>query len=211
MARVNRKQKPEPVRGNVPRPSWIVGGLAVMGVLDAGYLSWLKQSGASAALCTAGSGCDIVQASRYSLFLGVPTALWGLVVFAFIGGLALTGFGWRRWLAAFLLASGGVGFSVYLTALAVFGLGATCIWCLTSAAILIVLVVALWSARPTPSGRKPAVRPPKLAVYGILAALGTAVVGAFVFAAPISAPAGYSSALARHLADTRAVMYGAFW
>jgi hypothetical protein len=51
----------------------------------------------------------------------------------------------------------------------------------------------------------------RLATNGGLAAVGAIVAAAFVFAAPFSAPPGYQSALARHLADTKAVMYGAFW
>src|SRR5262245_21043474 len=211
MARVSRRRRVEPAPVRKSGPNWVVGGLAAIGALVAGYLTWLKQSGASAAFCAAGSGCDIVQASRYALFLGVPTAMWGLVLYLVIGGLAVAGFGWRKWLAAFLLAFGGVGFSIYLTALAVFELGATCVWCVSSGVILILLSAALWRVRPIPPDRKTPLSFPRLGTYGGLAALGAAVAGAFVFAAPISAPAGYAAALARHLADTRAVMYGAFW
>jgi uncharacterized membrane protein len=188
-----------------------VGGLAVAGLLVSGYLTWLKLSGARAALCVAGSGCDLVQSSRYALFLGVPTAAWGFAVYVVIAALAITGLGARRWLTAFLFAAGGVGFSLYLTALSIFELGTTCIWCLTSAAILIAISVALLRRRPAAQGRKSPFRPPRLATYGIATAVATVVAGAFVFAAPFSAPAGYQSALARHLADGKAVMYGAFW
>src|SRR5262245_56293497 len=202
MARVSRRRRVEPAPVRKSGPNWVVGGLAAIGALVAGYLTWLKQRGASAAFCAAGSGCDIVQASRYALFLGVPTALWGLVLYLVIGGLAVSGLGWRRWLAAFLLACGGVGFSIYLTGLAVFELGATCVWCLSSGAILLLLTVVLWRVRPNPPGRKTPVSLPRFGAYGALAAVGAAVAGAFVFAAPISEPPGYSTALARHLADT---------
>jgi hypothetical protein len=49
-----------------------------------------------------------------------------------------------------------------------------------------------------------------MATYGVLAAVGAIVGGAFVFAAPFSSP-GYQLALAQHLAASKAVMYGAFW
>jgi hypothetical protein len=39
----------------------------------------------------------------------------------------------------------------------------------------------------------------------------TVLVGAFIFAADFSVPAGYQTALARHLAKTQAIFYGAYW
>ncbi len=217
MAQANRKRNVEPrrkaeaVAPSVQRPDWVVSGLAAAGMVVAAYLTWLKMSGGGAALCVAGSGCDIVQASRYATFLWVPTALWGLAVYVAIGALAWIGLGGRNWLIAFVLAAGGVGFSLYLTWLSIASLGATCVWCLTSAAIMIAILALLVVRRPAPGGRKSMVRPARLATYGVLAALGAVVAGAFVFAAPFSAPAGYQAALARHLAESKAVMYGAFW
>ncbi len=49
---------------SVERPDWVLSGLAAAGMLVASYLTWLKLSGSGTALCVAGSGCDIVQASR---------------------------------------------------------------------------------------------------------------------------------------------------
>src|SRR3989304_4364440 len=73
-----------------------------------------------------GGGGDIARGSRYAIFLGVPTALWGAVLYATIGGLGGLGFTVRRWLSAFLLAAAGVGVSIYLTVLALFILGGAC-------------------------------------------------------------------------------------
>lgn len=211
MARNNRKRKVESAVEPVLRPNWLVASLAAAGAIVAAYLTWLKLTGAGAALCATGGGCDIVQASRYATFLWVPTALWGLVVYVTIGVLAGLGLRRRAWLAAFLLAAGGVGFSAYLTGVSVFELGATCVWCLTSAVIFVATLAALLARRPAPESRKSSLRPLQLATYGGLAAIGAVVGGAFVFAAPFSAPAGYQAALARHLAQTNAVMYGAYW
>ena len=196
---------------SVPRPDWLVAGLSLVGMGVAGYLTWLKLTGSGAAFCVAGSGCDIVQASRYALFLGVPTALWGVALYVAIGALAVAGMAGRNWLIAFLLAAAGVGFSAYLTFLSIFDLGAACIWCLASAIVFVAVLAALLRRRPPVVGRKSPFLPARLAAYGGLAAVGTVVAGAFVFAAPSSAPAGYQSALARHLTETKAVMYGAFW
>ena len=192
-------------------PDWLVVGLAVAGFIVAGYLTWLKWAGHGALLCVAGSGCDLVQASRYSTFVGLPTALWGAALYAAVGILGALGLTANRWLAAFLIAAGGVGFSVYLTALSVFVIGGACIYCLTSGAILVGLLVALVWRRPLAHGRKSPLRPAPLATSAILVALATIVIGAFVFATPTPAPAGYQMALARHLKQSGAIMYGAYW
>jgi uncharacterized membrane protein len=217
MAHVDRKRKvevkgkTEPATSSVERPDWVLSGLAAAGMLVAAYLTWLKLSGSVAAFCVAGSGCELVQASRYATFLWVPTALWGLAAYVAIGALAWMGLTPRNWPIAFALAAGGVGFSAYLTWLSVFDLGATCVWCLTSAVILIAMLAVLVMRRPAARNRKPAMSAARLATNGGLAAVGAVVAAAFVFAAPFSAPPGYQSALARHLSDTKAVMYGSFW
>jgi uncharacterized membrane protein len=208
--KVEVKRKTEPTASPVERPDWLLGGLAAAGMLVAAYLTWLKLSGSGAALCVAGSGCDLVQASRYATFLWVPTALWGLAAYVAIGVLAWMGLTLRNWPIAFALAAGGVGFSAYLTWLSVFDIGATCVWCLTSAVILIAILAVLVMRRPAARNRK-RMSAARLATNGGLAAVGAIVAAAFVFAAPFSAPPGYQSALARHLTDTKAVMYGAFW
>ena len=195
------------LRGSV----WLVVGFAIAGLLVAGYLTWLKWSGHGALLCVAGSGCDLVQASRYSTFIGVPTALWGAALYVTIGVLGALGLSEQRWLVAFLVTAGGVGFSAYLTALSIFVVGATCVYCLVSGAILVGLLIVLLWRRPPARSRKSSLRPIPLATYGTLVAAATVVFGAFVFAAPTPASAGYQLALARHLRQTGAIMYGAYW
>jgi uncharacterized membrane protein len=193
------------------RPDWIVVALSAAGLVVSGYLTWLKWAGGGASFCIAGSSCDIVQASRYATFLGVPTALWGGVLYIAIGALGWLGLAANRWLAAFLLAAAGAGFSLYLTYLSLFVIGGACVYCLASGAIILALLLVLIWRRPSASGRRSPFRPIRLATNGVLAAVAAVVFGAFVHAAPSSAPAGYQLALARHLKETKAVMYGAFW
>jgi uncharacterized membrane protein len=192
-------------------PDLSVIALAAAGFAVAGYLTWLKWSGSGVALCVAGSGCDIVQASRYSRFLGVPTALWGALVYAAIAVLAALGLTAKRWLGAFVLAAGGVGFSAYMTFLSLFVIGATCIYCVSSGMILVALLTLLLWRRPLVPGRRSAFQPMRLATYGTLAGIGAIVFGAFVYAAPSSVPTDYQLALARHLREVGAIMYGAYW
>ena len=211
MANGRRKREPQQREAIAPSADWLVVVLSIVGLLVAGYLTWLKWAGRGAFLCVAGTGCDLVQASRYSIFIGVPTALWGALLYIAVGVLAGMGLTQQRWLAAFLLASSGVGFSAYLTWLSVSDVGGMCVYCLASGVILVGLLVALVWRRPAARGRKSFLRPAPLVGYGTLAAVATIVFGAFVFASPSSAPVGYQSALARHLKQSGAIMYGAYW
>lgn len=190
---------------------WPVAALAIAAFAISVYLAATKLAGGAILFCEAGSGCDIVQASRYSVLLGVPTAFWGALLYAAMGVLALIGLPARRWVWAFLLAAAGVGFSAYMTYLSVVVLGVACVYCLASAAIALALLIVLLMRRPPVHGRTSPVRTGRLALLGPVTAAATVFAGAFIFAAPASLPAGYQAALARHLTETKAVMYGAFW
>jgi uncharacterized membrane protein len=113
-----------------------------------------KLGGDSPLFCTAGGGCDIVQASRYAVFFGLPTALWGAGLYAAIGGLAIIGLDARRWLNAFLLAVAGASFSAYLTYIQLFEIRAVCGYCIVSAVVAASLFGVLLMYRPSGSGRR---------------------------------------------------------
>jgi uncharacterized membrane protein len=203
MTRGWRPRPPEPVR-----PDWLVAGLAAVGVAVAGYLAWTKATGESALFCTAVAGCEVVQASRYAMFLGMPTAAWGAALYAAVCGLALAGLTAGRWLIAFLVVVGGMAFSGYLTYLELFVIAAVCWYCVVSAAVTLALFGVLLGRRPR-GQRTGAAR---LIVLGAGVAAVTVVIGISVHA--VTAPGGpyaYQEALARHLAQSGAVMYGAFW
>ena len=212
MPKVKRSQVAEPVAPTKGRPDWIVVALALLGVGVAGYLTALKFGANQAFLCRDGSGCDIVQASRYSLLAGVPTALWGAALYLAIAVFAAMPRTARRWQAAFMLASGAVAFSLYLTYLSIFVIGATCPYCLASGIIALALLGVMILRRPRGEGREAAAyKPGKLAALGLTAAVFTVLLGAFIFAADFSTPAGYQAALAQHLSKSKATFYGAFW
>ena len=81
--------------------------------------------------------CDIVNRSVYSTVLGVPVALIGLVGYALLLGSATF---WRSKPEAPLLLLGaslaGLCFALYLTYVEGFVLGAWCILCLSSLAMI---------------------------------------------------------------------------
>jgi len=191
------------------RPDWIIAGLALVGLAVAGYLTALKLGGNQAFLCRDGSGCDIVQASRYSLLAGLPTALWGAAVYAAILVLSVIPQTVRRWQMAFMLASAAVAFSIYLTYLSIFVIGATCPYCLASGAISLLILVTMMVRRPAAPARAYSLK--RLAGLGITAGVAAVIFGAFIFAADFSTPAGYQMALAEHLKKNQAVFYGAYW
>jgi len=189
---------------------WLVVAVAAAGVVVSGVLAWSRWAGAAVPLCAGGSGCDIVQASRYSMVLGVPTAFWGTLLFAAVGALALWGLTAQRWLAAFVLAVAAVAFSGYLTGVSLLVIGAACVWCLVSAALTVALLGAVLTTRP-PGGRRSWLRAPRLPIAGALTAVATLVLAAGLFVEPVGGSPAYRLALARHLADMDAKMYGAYW
>jgi uncharacterized membrane protein len=193
-----------------PRPAWEVVALAAAGAGVAIYLTITKLTQATPLLCGVGGSCEIVQASRYALLLGVPTALWGAALYVVLGVLAVRPLTRRRWLWSFGLASAGVAFSLYLTGISLLALRAACGWCLTSTLIVLGIVAALLWRRPVPSTRWPWLQPARLAVLAGLVAVAT--VGASFAAFEASGPGGpYQEALARHLRDSGARFYGAHW
>jgi uncharacterized membrane protein len=192
------------------RPAWEVVALAAAGAGVAGYLTVTKLLQTGPILCGAGSGCDLVQASRYGTLLGVPTAAWGAALYIALALLAARALTRRRWLWIFAFAVAGVAFSGYLTAIALGVLGAACGWCLVSATIMLVLLIALIRRRPPPGPRWTSLQPERLVLLG--GAVAAVTVGlslaAFSFTAPGSPD---QEALARHLSATGARFYGAFW
>jgi uncharacterized membrane protein len=212
MPKLKKPRVAEEAPPELARPDWIVVALALVGLGVAGYLTALKLGGTQAFLCRDGSGCDIVQASRYSVLAGVPTAMWGAAIYLAIAVLAAMPRTARRWQAAFMLVSGAVAFSLYLTYISIFVIGATCPYCLASGGIAVALLVVMIWRRPSAPGRQAAAyKPGRLAGLGITAGIVTVVIGAFIFAADFSVPAGYQSALAQHLAKNKAIFYGVFW
>ncbi len=121
--------------------------LSLVGVLVAVYLLLWKIGVMGELSCTT-SGCETVQTSEYSDFLGVPVALYGVAGFLtlLIVGLAGLQPPWlERKEPTLLLAvfSGiGVACSAYLTYLEAAVIHAWCQWCVASA-ILITLVFAV--------------------------------------------------------------------
>jgi uncharacterized membrane protein len=123
-------------------PVSVIGGLAV-----AGYLTFIESTG-TPVMCGPTGGCDTVQSSKYAILFGVlPIGVLGLA-----GYLAILA-GWVAWqfgpqaikkmgvLSVWAMCIFGVLFSIYLTFLEPFVIGATCMWCISSAILMMILLL----------------------------------------------------------------------
>jgi uncharacterized membrane protein/thiol-disulfide isomerase/thioredoxin len=144
-----------------PRPWYdaAVPLLAVVGLAVASYLAYVETQQVRA-VCGPVGDCNSVQQSDYALlFCLIPIAVLGVLGYLAI----LVAWGVRRltsgriagWvgLALCVLAAGGVLFSIYLTFLEPFVIGATCAWCLSSAVIMTSLLL-LSTALLSPAGSR---------------------------------------------------------
>lgn len=134
------------------RQTWAAPLLAIAGLAISAYLTYVETSGAIA-VCGPVGDCNTVQASAYAYLFGVvPMGLVGvmgylaiLVAWAAAQRLAHPAADWAR-LALFAFTAFGTVFSAILTFLEPFIIGATCLWCVTSAVLMTAL---LWlAARP---------------------------------------------------------------
>lgn len=119
---------------------------AIIGAIDAIYLSWIKFSH-NETLCAPGLGdCFTVNTSRYSEIYGIPIALFGLAAFLFIIAILL---GESR--CSFLQENGslllfgvsliGVLYSAYLTYLEAYIILAWCPYCVLSATMITIIFI----------------------------------------------------------------------
>jgi uncharacterized membrane protein len=112
--------------------------LALAGVGVAGYLVWVRETGAT--LVCATGGCGTVQSSEYAKVAGMPVALLGLVGYGVLLSTALFA-GETARLAQAAVALGAVLFSTYLLYVQVALIGEVCDWCLVSDAIVTLIAV----------------------------------------------------------------------
>jgi uncharacterized membrane protein/thiol-disulfide isomerase/thioredoxin len=129
--------------------NWIVGIpiLCLIGFFVAGYLSYVETSQVMA-VCGPVGDCNTVQQSDYARLFGVlPIGILGLVGYTFIAiAWLIVRFASNRLanlaaISLFLLTLSGTLFSIYLTFLEPFVIGATCAWCLTSAVLMTALML----------------------------------------------------------------------
>ncbi len=128
-------------------PRMIAALLALLGLLDAAYLSIERLTGGALA-CPIGGGCEVVQGSTYALLLGVPVAFVGVAGYARCSPwrcARCTPSSWpvcrsRRccWGSPAPACSSRPTWSILQVAV----IGAICFWCMVSA----TLELGIWAA-----------------------------------------------------------------
>ncbi len=138
-------------------PKWVVPALSLAGMGVAAYLSFIEITHTEA-VCGPIGDCNLVQQSPYARFLGIlPIGVLGFGGYAAVlaiwarqtyraAGVDTNATRTRWWLAL-----GGTVFSIYLTFLEPFVIGATCAWCLASA---ILMTALLWATTHELLGEK---------------------------------------------------------
>lgn len=207
-------------------------GLAAAGCLESSYLAFEKLTGGDVT-CPL-SGCQTALSSSYAELFGVPLSAYGAAAYGLTAALAWWGAGMagdeelaapygRARVLFFLAGSGLAGVSSYLLYVLAGPLGgAECVYCLTSAAISFTLAAIGFSGlSPKETGRT---APAAVAIYVVTVLSLSVVLGGqagktnikdlkLPYAAPVieATSTQYSRDLAKHLKETGAKMYGAFW
>lgn len=214
---------------------WLIALLASIGAFGTTYLTIVKLMGATAA-CPTG-GCDRVLSSPYATVFGLPLTLFGLTAYVTmivlsLGPLIINPEAQKdlrqklenlTWLGLFMVSLAMVVFSAYLMYLLAFEIKTTCLYCITSATLtVLMLTLTLLGRRWEDVGQ--------LMFVGFIVAVIT-LTGTLAIYAPINGGGGNSGptstgevgpaitttsgpaeiALARHLQDIGAKMYGAWW
>jgi uncharacterized membrane protein len=128
-------------------PIWVIPVLCIIGIAVAGYLTYVEVARVSA-VCGPVGDCNTVQQSEYARLFGIlPIGILGLagymvIVIAWLMNRIAKGrLADLATLSLLVITTLGTLFSIYLTFLEPFIIGATCAWCLTSAVLMTVLML----------------------------------------------------------------------
>lgn len=137
---------------------WVIPLLGLLGLGVAGYLAYVEWS-STIAICGPLGDCNAVQSSEYAKLFGVLPLGW-VGVFGYLAILGTWQLGRSKSLPfaalarqiAFGLALFGTLFSLYLTSIEIFVLQAVCLWCLSSASLMPLLMLWLLPPALEPAG-----------------------------------------------------------
>ncbi len=154
---------------------------ALFGLFVASYLSIVYISGTDL-VCGPLKGCDIVRASSWSSWFGIPTPIFGVVFYATV--LALLTLRTLMpeyktklaYYAQLLLAVAGFAESIFLTYIQKYVLNSFCFWCLLSAVAATCIFITIWWDKPSAYGKDRSLTELKI----VFVSLALAVVGGFV-------------------------------
>jgi uncharacterized membrane protein/thiol-disulfide isomerase/thioredoxin len=125
--------------------NWAIPILCIIGLGVAGYLAYVETTQVEA-VCGPVGDCNSVQQSEYARLFGIlPIGILGMAGYVMILLAWVIGRSINKRKAAYAsmallgMNAFGVVFSIYLTFLEPFVIGATCAWCLSSAIIMTAL------------------------------------------------------------------------
>lgn len=207
----------------------LIGGVALIGALGTAYLTVVKLTGGSAACPT--SGCEQVLSSPYATVFGLPLTLFGFLAYAGMGLMAVAPLAMNpkqketqkvenwTWLLLFAGAVAMVVFSAYLMYLLAFKIQVLCLYCLASALLTVTLLVLTMIGRDWRDIGQLFFTAIVVGMIALIATLGvyaqasgpnTATTGGTEIA--VTTDSGSAEvALAQHLKQVGAKMYGAWW
>jgi uncharacterized membrane protein len=146
-------------------PAWVPAtslGLSLAAVAIAAYLTVTHYSDPTALACpdTGIVNCTLVTTSSWSVLLGVPLAVLGLVWAAVMTALTVP-WAWRsgaRWVggARLLVSGAGAAMVLYLVYVELFRIGAICLWCTAMHVTAVSLFGVILAGRATSSAMHPA-------------------------------------------------------
>lgn len=125
-------------------PRWIIPLLALVGIGIAAYMSYVEVTRTDA-ICGPIGDCNTVQESVYAKILGIPVGIVGILGYlAILIAWLMQTYGptnLRTLSTRFIWAMGwfGIIFSIYLTFLEPFVIGASCAWCISSAVVMTLI------------------------------------------------------------------------
>jgi len=231
MSRTSRRRETPWIQRN---SRYLIAAIASVGALGTAYLTALRLLGDSAA-CAA--GCGRVLSSPYATVFGLPLTLFGFLAYAGMGIMALaplainsdTSREFRQdlenWTWQLLLVGSAAMtvFSGYLMYLLAFEIQAVCLYCITSAILSVSLLTLTLLGRSWDDLGQ-------VMFTGVLVSMVTLVGTLGIYSGindpvtaetssipgepgePITATSSQSEiALAQHLTDVGAKMYGAWW
>lgn len=126
---------------------WLVPVVALAGIGVAGYLTYVETTEVEA-ICGPLGDCNAVQNSTYAMIFGVlPVGILGLIgYFAILIAWLIQKIRQDRWgsyatLVMLGMAIFGTLYSIYLTYLELWVIRAVCVWCVSSAVLITILML----------------------------------------------------------------------
>lgn len=130
--------------------------LSILGLIAAVFLAYEYLQTTPIVCPLTGSGCETVKNSAYSKFLGISIPYFGIAFYTFMAFISVMlshkEFRSLKILQVLAIIPAFL-FSVYLTYLEATVIKAYCFWCLTSAAIITIILITIVLNRKTDENR----------------------------------------------------------